>query len=92
MSPVGSFTIGRDHPCLPGHFPGNPIVPGVVLLDEATALILTAEPGRTLAGLPTVRFARPVRPGDLVQVAYAAGRFACTVDGTAVVTGTITLR
>jgi 3-hydroxymyristoyl/3-hydroxydecanoyl-(acyl carrier protein) dehydratase len=30
-----SLHIAADHPALPGHFPGFPIVPGVVLLDEA---------------------------------------------------------
>ena len=34
---VGSFTIPADHPTLPGHFPGRPVVPGVVLLDEVMA-------------------------------------------------------
>ncbi len=27
-------TIPADHPSLPGHFPGRPIVPAVVILDE----------------------------------------------------------
>ena len=26
--------IAADHPCLPGHFPGAPVVPGVLILDE----------------------------------------------------------
>ena len=29
-----AFTIAYDHPSLAGHFPGNPIVPGVVILDQ----------------------------------------------------------
>ena len=31
-----SFTIPHDHPALPGHFPGNPLVPAVVLIDHAS--------------------------------------------------------
>ena len=34
MQPLGAFRIAADHPALPGHFPGRPVVPGVVLLDE----------------------------------------------------------
>ena len=34
-APALGFTIPADHPALPGHFPGHPVVPGVVLLDHA---------------------------------------------------------
>ena len=91
MRPIGSFTIVADHPALPGPFPGRPIVPGVVLLDHAAALILAAEPGRVLSGFPAVRFSRPVRPGDVVTVEYAAGHFTCRVGAEGVARGTIRL-
>ena len=29
-----TVTIGAEHPALAGHFPGAPILPGVLLLDE----------------------------------------------------------
>jgi 3-hydroxyacyl-[acyl-carrier-protein] dehydratase len=65
-TPLGSFTIPADHPSLQGHFPGNPVVPGVVLLDHALALILPAH-GR-LVRLPSVKFTRIVRPGEVIEV------------------------
>ncbi|GAC1336759.1 MAG: hypothetical protein NVSMB18_00530 [Acetobacteraceae bacterium] len=96
MTPIGAFLVPPEHPSLEGHFPGNPIVPGVVLLDSALAAILGAYPGRRAAGLPSVKFLRPVRPGQEVGVACAlpqGGRvaFACTVDGAEVVRGTVLL-
>ncbi len=36
---VSHFEIAADHPCLPGHFPGRPVVPGVVVLDHVLAAI-----------------------------------------------------
>lgn len=61
--------ISADHPALPGHFPGNPIVPGVVLISEvlraARALI---DADLVLCGLPNVKFTAPVWPGDTLLI------------------------
>ncbi|TDK27110.1 hypothetical protein E2F46_02525 [Luteimonas aestuarii] len=64
----GAFSIGADHPCLPGHFPGNPLVPGVVILDRVVA-VLEAHHG-TLGRLrfPQVKFVQPLRPGEAARV------------------------
>lgn len=58
-----SLTIAATHPALPGHFPGQPLVPGVVLLDQVLA---QAEQwlGRPLsvATLTQAKFITPLRP------------------------------
>lgn len=94
MTPVGRFVIPASHPALPGHFPGRPVVPGVVLLDEALALIAAARPGLRVAGLARVRFLAPVPPDAAVAVltAEAGGAtlgFACRVGATEVLAGTL---
>ncbi len=65
---TGSFCIPADHPCLPGHMPGEPIVPGALLIDRAMDLI--AAHGLTPAqpGPMTVKFLGPVSPGDIVEL------------------------
>jgi len=90
MTPAGRFTIAPDHPALPGHFPGRPVVPGVVLLDRVVELVA---PGRRALGLPAVKFTQPVLPGEEVEVrcSRAADRvsFSCVVAGTEVARGTV---
>lgn len=68
MTQAGSFAVPAEHPSLPGHFPGNPIVPGVLLLAEIFALIGGAHPGLRVAGLLHAKFLRPVRPGEMLSV------------------------
>lgn len=66
------FAISADHPSLPGHFPGNPIVPGVLLLDE---VLRTAEDwlGRAIhvRGAPQVKFVQPLRPQESARIQLA---------------------
>jgi 3-hydroxymyristoyl/3-hydroxydecanoyl-(acyl carrier protein) dehydratase len=90
MRPAGQFSIAMEHPCLPGHFPGRPVVPGVVLLEEVFGLIVAAHPGRMVIGLPQVRFLAPVLPGQVVEV--AAGPTAGDIGFTGAVAGREVLR
>lgn len=96
MTFAGRFTIPAEHPALPGHFPGRPVVPGVVLLDHAVGAVLAALSGRSAAGLPTVKFIRPVRPGECVEIFSGPPDrdrvpFACRVGGAEVARGTVLL-
>jgi len=61
------FHIAASHPALPGHFPGNPVVPGVVLLDRVVAAAENAW-GARVAGFPQVKFLRPLLPEQDVQL------------------------
>lgn len=63
-----NFVIAADHPCLPGHFPGRPLVPGVVLLERVLDA-LQAQHGE-LAGLrlPQAKFLQPLLPGETAQI------------------------
>lgn len=74
------FVIPADHPSLPGHFPGRPLVPGVVVLDCVLGALQAACPslaGATLR-LPQVKFLQPLLPGEpatveLVELAPVQG-------------------
>jgi 3-hydroxymyristoyl/3-hydroxydecanoyl-(acyl carrier protein) dehydratase len=58
------FVIDPDHPSLPGHFPGRPLVPGVVLLDRVVAAIEAAHGPLGPLRLPQVKFMQPLLPGE----------------------------
>ena len=62
------FTISPDHPSLPGHFPGKPIVPGVVLLERVIEAIEAAQGPLLPLRLPQVKFMQPLLPGESADV------------------------
>lgn len=73
-----NLQIPMDHPSFAGHFPGQPIVPGVVLLDEVMQAAAKHMPGwneAAQAGLtiPVCKFLRPVLPGTTLSLALSPG-------------------
>lgn len=62
------FAIPADHPCLPGHFPGQPIVPGVVVLDRVLAAIEAQHGALGALRMPQVKFLQPLLPEQTAQI------------------------
>lgn len=63
-----------DHPAFAGHFPGQPLLPGVSLLAEVLEAVmqdaaLSAAVGRS-PRLGTVKFLAPVRPGAVISLQF----------------------
>jgi len=63
-----AFTIPLDHPSLPGHFPGRPLVPGVVVLDRVIAAIEAQQGALGPVRLPQVKFLQPLLPGEAARI------------------------
>lgn len=87
--------IPLDHPTSSGHFPGNPIIPGAVLLSEVV-LAMEASFNRQLTPykIKSAKFSHPVRPGDLLNIEFDATvqneiKFLCMVGENIVLTGIV---
>ena len=75
-SGTGYKMVTINEPFFQGHFPGNPVVPGVIIIEtmaQVGAVILLARDdfkGKTpyFAGINKFRFKRKVRPGDILKM------------------------
>jgi 3-hydroxyacyl-[acyl-carrier-protein] dehydratase len=90
---VALKNVSANEPYFQGHFPGRPIMPGVLILEamaQAAGLIFASSPNRPdnviyyYAGIDDARFKRPVRPGDqleldvtLERLLRSVGKFSC---------------
>ena len=63
-----SCTIPTDHPSLDGHFPGNPVVPGVVLLDQVREALRVWQPGQRISTIKQVKFLQVLLPGQRLDI------------------------
>lgn len=78
----GRYRVRGDEAWLGGHFPGNPIVPGVLMVEAAAqvaAICALSHPDHAgkfgvFAGIDEVRFRRIVRPGDVLDLVIDVDR------------------
>ena len=91
MSNTTTLHVPTQHPAFGGHFPGAPLLPGVVLLDE----MLQAVPPASGWSIATAKFLHPVRPGETLTLehepplANGAVRFTIRSAGQPVASGTL---
>ena len=70
---VGRYTVRGDEFFLQGHFPGNPVVPGVILCEmmgQAACLLAGADAGGStpyFTGMKNIKFKNKVVPGDTIE-------------------------
>src|SRR5262245_18367661 len=83
-SGTGDYTLRGDEPFLRGHFPGTPLMPGVLLVEAAAQLAGTVAqsdpqipplPGLKLTAMRGVKILGTARPGETIRVeAKVTGR------------------
>jgi 3-hydroxyacyl-[acyl-carrier-protein] dehydratase len=74
--------IPATHPCLPGHFPGAPVVPGVVILDE----VLRAS---AASGLAWAKFHAPLLPDEEFAIHVEGKKFSVRRGATLIASGVL---
>lgn len=75
--PTIDWQVAPDHPAFAGHFPGQPLLPGVSLLAEVLEAVLDDPALAVLVGpsprLGAAKFLAPVRPGARLTLRLEAG-------------------
>lgn len=97
MKLLRTLEVGSAHPAFAGHFPGMPILPGAVLLDEALhAIAADQNLDLTQWQVTAAKFLEAARPGDALTIECSSAsvgmlRFAVRIAGRPALTGTLTM-
>lgn len=80
--------VSESHPALAGHFPGNAVVPAVIILDRIGGALRAWDENRRLVGISRVRFTGVLRPeerftitltsADLVRFSFDCRKADCS--------------
>jgi 3-hydroxyacyl-[acyl-carrier-protein] dehydratase len=85
------MVIAPEHPALAGHFPGNPIVPGVVILSRVLASACAQ--GWLVLGVMQAKFSAPLLPDEVATITFCAHRsgvgFVVSRDATEIAKGVL---
>ena len=87
------ISIPADHPSLLGHFPGEPIVPGALLLDEIVSLA-ERRGAWVVENVIAMKFHKPLTPETRFIVLLSAPKdsivdFVCTIEDELLANGRI---
>jgi 3-hydroxymyristoyl/3-hydroxydecanoyl-(acyl carrier protein) dehydratase len=89
------FVIPNNHPALAGHFPGHPIVPAVVILDEVLSIHGRSFPGSVATGITTAKFSASLLPDHVCQLSFQCRdngvRFQCASNGRIIASGLLAI-
>ena len=95
MSYERTLTITQDHPALAGHFPGHPVVPGVLVLDEVIeTLRLRYGHALVVTELPALKLLSPLKPEESLTISIEpedahTAAFTCRASGRLIASGSI---
>ncbi len=91
--------VPNDHPSLPGHFPGAPIVPAVVIADEISAALAEWRNDYETVGINTLKFLAPLKPDQPFVISLStqnglgdAVEVVCRTDSRVIVQGRLLVR